>query len=140
MNYAEWKEHRQASFSKLPFKAAFGKQQFKEMMASWGLTTNEEDIKKIRPLVGGAYCLAEDEHLFYEWSEEQERLQKEYLSDEEHLKDALIYEFGNHECGYTMRWKDGVSALFDEDEMKSNKLLQKVLPVAWKEYLNRCEL
>lgn len=139
MKYVEWKKQRQESLSKLPFKAAFGKKQFEEMMASWGLTTTDEDMKKICPLVGGAYCLVEDRHLFFEWAEEQDRLQKEFLSDEEQLKDALIYEFGNHECGYTMNPDDGVLALFDKDEIKTNALLKKVFPIAWKEYLDKCE-
>lgn len=139
MKYSKWLKQRQESFSKLPMKAAFGNEQFEQMMHEWGLTTSDEDLKKIRPLVGGAYCLAKDYHLFMEWSKEQEEEQKKFLADEEQLKDALIYEFGNHECGYTMNKWEGVRALFDEDEIKDNELLKKVLPIAWKEYLDQCE-
>ena len=140
MKYADWKKQRQVSFNKLPLKAAFGLMQFEEMMSEWGLTTSEEDLQKLQPLGGGAYCLKSDFHLFVEWTEEQDKQQKKFLSDKEQLKDALIYEFGNHECGYTMNWKDGVRALFDdEEEAKNNKLLQEVLPIAWKEYLAKCE-
>ena len=140
MRYAEYKKQRQDSFNKLPMKAAFGDQQFAKMMSEWGLdATNKEDLKKIRHLCGGAYCLAEDEHLFREWAEENDKLEKEFLSNEEQLKDALIYEFGNHECGYTMDPEDGVLALFTEEEMKTNELLKKVFPIAWKEYLDKCE-
>lgn len=139
MRYAEYKKQRQDSFNKLPMKAAFGDKQFEKMMSSWGLTTSEEDLKKIRPLGYGAYCLAKDEHLFQEWQEENDKLEREFLSNEEQLKDALIYEFGNHECGYTMNPKDGVLALFSEKEMETNEILKKVFPVAWKEYLEQCD-
>lgn len=140
MRYAEYKKQRQDSFNKLPMKAAFGDQQFARMMAEWGLdATKDEDLKKVRHIVGGAYWLAKDLHLFHEWFEEQDKLDKEFLSDEEQLKDALIYEFGNHECGYTMNPEDGVLALFDKEEIKTNKLLKKVFPIAWKEYLDNCE-
>lgn len=139
MKYVEWKKQRQESFDRLPMKAAFGKEQFEQMMHEWGLTTSDEDLKKIRSLGSGAYCLAKDCHLFTEWVKEQDEEQKKFLADEEQLKDALIYEFGNYECGYTMNKWDGVRALFDEDEIKSNELLKKVLPIAWKEYLDQCE-
>lgn len=140
MRYAEFKKQRQDSFNNLPMKAAFSNEQFARMMSEWGLDTdNKEDLKKIRHLVGGAYCLATDVHLFHEWSEENAKLEEEFLSDEEQLKDALIYEFGNYECGYTMDPEDAVNALFTEEEQKNNELLKKVFPIAWKEYLDKCE-
>lgn len=138
MIYAEFREKRQESFNKLPMKAAFGDKQFEEMMAEWGLTTSKDDLKKISSLGGGAYCLVKDEHLFYEWVEENDKKMKEFLSDEIQLKDALIYEFGNHECGYTMEPMNGVRTLFTDEEIQDNKLLAKVFPIAWKEYLESC--
>lgn len=139
MRYAEFRQHWQDRLNSLPLKAAFGDKQFKEMMAGWGLTTSDEDLKKIRPLVAGTYCLAEDEHLFYEWVDEHEKALAEFLSDEERLKDALMDEWANYECAYTGNWKGGLSALFNEEEIENNGLLKKVLPVAWKEYIERCE-
>lgn len=139
MKYEDWRKQRRDSFSKLPLKAAFSQKQFEEMMSEWGLTTSEEDLQKLQPLGGGAYCLKTDYHLFIEWTEEQDRQQKEFLSDEEQLKDALIYEFGNYECGYTMDPKEAVRELFDDKEAKRNELLKKVLPIAWKEYLEKCD-
>lgn len=139
MRYAEFRQHWQDRLNRLPFKAAFGDKQFKEMMAEWGLTTSEDDLKKIRPLVAGTYCLAEDEHLFYEWVDEHEKALAEFLSDEERLKDALMDEWANYECAYTGNWKEGLLALFDEEEIENNALLKKVFPSAWKEYLARCE-
>lgn len=139
MRYVEFKQYWQDKIDSLPLKAAFGEKQFKEMMASWGLTTSEEDLKKIRPLVAGTYCLAEDEYLFYEWVNEHEKALAFFLADEEHLKDALKHEWANHECGYTGNWREGVLALFDEGEIRNNALLKKVLPVAWREYIGLCE-
>lgn len=50
MRYAEFRQHWQDSLNRLPFKAAFGDKQFKEMMAEWELTTNEDDLKKFAHL------------------------------------------------------------------------------------------
>ena len=135
IRYGKWKKQRQESFSKLPFKAAFGKEQFAEMMKSWGLNTNKEDMGKIRQIGPGCYCLAKDAHLFREWQDEQNKLDKEYLSNEEQLKDALMYEWGNYECGLTMNPDEGIRALFDKNEIQTNELLHKVFPTAWKEFL-----
>lgn len=60
MKYEDWRKQRQDSFSKLPLKAAFSQKQFEEMMSEWGLTTSEEDLQKLQPLGGGAYCLKTD--------------------------------------------------------------------------------
>lgn len=140
MRYAEFKKRQQDAFDKLPMKAAFGQKQFEEMMASWGLTTTEEDLKKIRSLTAGAYCLATDLHLFTEFTKKRMEEEDEYLSDEENLKDALIYEFGNHECGYTMDTSEALYALgFTKSDVRKNKTLHKVFPIAWKEYLDNCE-
>ena len=55
------------------------------------------------------------------------------------MKDALMDEWANYEYAYTGNWKEGLLALFDEEEIENNVLLKKVLPTAWKEYLRRCE-
>lgn len=134
MRYNEFNKMWQDKLSALPIKFAFGDKQFEAMMASWGLTTADEDLKKVRSIWGGGYCLAEDVPLIKEYFAARSKACDEFLADEEQLKDALMEEFDNHECGYTWDPQEAVDALFDKDEQESNELLKRVLPVAWEEY------
>lgn len=138
--YQKLKAKQSAEFNTLPLKAAFGDDQFKRMMNEWGLTTSDEDLKKIRSLGCGAYCLATDIHLFVETSECHEKEMKEFLKTDDGLKDALMYEFSNHECGYTFDPSDAVTALgFTMKEVRASKRLNKVFEEAWNEYIDKCE-
>lgn len=134
MRYAEFNKMWQDKFSALPVKFAFGDKQFEAMMASWGLTTADEDLKKVCGIIYGAYCLVKDVPLIEEHFEARSKAREEFLADEEQLKDALMEEFANYECAYTWSPKKAVDALFDEDEQEHNEVLKRVLPVAWEEY------
>lgn len=57
MKYNEFNKMWQDKFSALPVKFAFGDKQFEAMMASWGLTTSDEDLKKVCGIICGACCL-----------------------------------------------------------------------------------
>lgn len=121
-------------------KAAFGDKQFKEMMREWGLTTSKEDIEKIASLGGGAYCLKEDKHLFTEFAERSVKDDEEFYSNDENLKDALMYEFANHECGYTWEFENGITALgFSVKEFLSDERKAKVFIDARQEYIKKLE-
>ena len=140
MKYQEFKKKQQDEFGKLPMKAAFGDKQFKEMMAEWGLTTSKEDLEKICSIGAGAYCLKKDYHLFIEFSERSVKEDEEFYSNDENLKDALIYEFGNHECGYTWDFENGIIALgFSVKEFFSDQRKAKVFAEARKEYIDKLE-
>lgn len=140
MTYYEFKKQQQDEFDKLPMKAAFGDKQFKEMMAEWGLTTSKEDLEKIRSIGAGAYCLKKDYHLFIEFGERSVKEDEEFYSNDENLKDALIYEFGNHECGYTWEFENGIIALgFSIKEFFSDQRKAKVFAEARKEYIDKLE-
>lgn len=140
MKYVDYKAKHQEEFNKLPMKAAFGDKQFKEMMAEWGLTTSKEDIEKIASLGGGAYCLKEDKHLFIEFAERSVKDDEKFYSNDDNLKDALIYEFGNHECGYTWEFENGITALgFSVKEFLSDERKAKVFIDARQEYIKNLE-
>lgn len=138
--YAELMKKHHDENENLPLKAAFGDAQFKKMMKEWGLTTSDEDLKKICSLGYGAYCLASDAHLFGEIGKRHENECKELLDTDRGLKDAFMYEFANHECGYTYTPQDAIAVLgFTVKEIENDKRLNKIFKEAWNEYLDKCE-
>lgn len=138
--YAELMKKHHDENDTLPLKAAFGDAQFKKMMKEWGLTTSSEDLKKIRSLGYGAYCLASEAHLFEEMGNRHEKERKELLNTDEGLKDAFMYEFANHECGYTYTPQDAFPPLnLTKEEIEKDERLNKVFKEAWCEYLDKCE-
>lgn len=141
MRYYEFKKKQQDEFDKLPMKAAFGEKQFEEMMSEWGLTTSDEDLKKIKSLGAGGYCLKEDYPSFIALANKHIEEMEKFLSVDDNLVDALKYEFGNHECGLTWEFDNGITALgytieeFLSDERKKNLFIK-----ARQEYINSLEI
>ena len=140
MTYYEFKKQQQDEFDKLPMKAAFGDKQFKDMMTEWGLTTSKEDLEKIRSIGAGVYCLKKDYHLFIEFGERSVKKSEEFLSSDDDLVDALKYEFGNHECGLTFEFENGIIALgYTVKEFLSDDRKKKLFVKALKEYITSLE-
>ena len=141
MTYKELRKQQQARFNKLPMKAAFGDKQFEDMMKSWGLTTSERDRAKVMEICGGAYCLKSDWPLFEDYFNAADRERREFLATEAGLKSALIYEFNDYECGYTMSPEEAVEALCFtmQDTKDESQLIGMVFDAAWREYLDECE-
>lgn len=81
-----------------------------------------------------------DRHLFFEFAERSVKEDEEFYSNDENLKDALIYEFGNYECGYTWEFENGITALgFTVKEFLSDKRKAKVFAEARKEFIDKLE-
>lgn len=138
--YAELKKKHSEENNTLPLKAAFGDEQFEKMMKEWGLTTSKEDLMKIRSLGCGAFCLASDVYLFEEMRKRHDKEILELIKTDEGLKDAFMYEFANHECGYTYNPEEAVLALgITMRDVRNNIFIKPVFDKAWKEYLDRCE-
>lgn len=140
IKYSVYKKQQKDKFDKLPMKAAFGDRQFTEMMADWGLGTSKEDLAKIYSLGYGAYCLKKDAHLFEEFTEQSLKEDEEYFKNDEQLKDALIYEFGNYECGYTWNPYEALRALnYTKEELKTDERLNRIFNEAWNEYVEHLD-
>lgn len=138
--YAELKNKHSEENNTLPLKAAFGDEQFEKMMKEWGLTTSKENLMKIRSLGCGAFCLASDVYLFEEMRKRHDKEILELIKTDEGLKDAFMYEFANHECGYTYNPEEAVLALgITMRDVRDNIFIKPVFDKAWKEYLDRCE-
>ena len=135
--YIEYKNRKQAEFDKLPMKAAFSNMQFEQMMKEWGLTTSKEDLTKIHQLGAGCYCLKKDYPLFLKLACKHMEEDVEFFKDDKNFKEALCYEFGNHECMLTFNPHDAIEALsLTEEEIINNKRLSKLFKEAWKEFLS----
>lgn len=94
MTYQEYKEKAQSRFNALPIKYAFGQDQFKRMMESWGLTENDTD--KIYSIGCGGFFLRSDAEIIHEYFAEPDEL-PELMKDYDFAFDAIYYEMGNHE-------------------------------------------
>ena len=135
--YLELKMKQSKEFRKLPMKVAFGKKQFKEIMKECGLTTSKEDLTKIHQLGAGCYCLKKDYPLFLKLACKHMEEDVEFFKDDKNFKEALCYEFGNHECMITLKPHDAIEALsLTEEEIINNKRLSKLFKEAWKEFLS----
>ena len=100
MTYKEYKEASQKEVNELPLKWAFGREQFKRMMAEWGLTENDTD--KIYSLGGGGYYLKTDAPIIRAYFTKPNELPK-LMRDKEFALEAFQYEMGNHE--YQINWQ-----------------------------------
>lgn len=138
MTYTELKAKQSKEINDFPLGAAFTQQSFEKMMKKWGLTTSKEDCKKILSLGCGCYIRKADEADFDRLTEKHQQERVEFLATDEGLKDALQYEFGNQECGYTWIFEDGIKALgFNVEKFLSNKHNAKVFEEAKQEYINK---
>lgn len=137
IRYADFKEEQQKEFDALPMKAAFGDKQFEKMMAEWGLTTSDEDLKKVASLGAGGYCLKKDFHLFEEFGNKSAKEMEKYFKDDEQLSDAFMYEFGNHECGYTGDPWEALYALgYTKKDVATDERLHRIFNETWRKYVD----
>lgn len=135
--YLELKMKQSKEFRKLPMKAAFGNKQFEQIMKEWGLTTSKEDLTKIHQLGAGCYCLKKDYPLFLKLACKHMEEDVEFFKDDKNFKEALCYEFGNHECMLMLNPHDAIEALsLTEEEIINDKRLSKLFKEAWKEFLS----
>lgn len=100
MNYPELRRQQQEVFNALPLKFAFGREQFAEMMASWGLSV--EDTDKIYSYGAGAFALRSDAQRIREMSDRLAQEMDAAMQDDEFLTGAIEYELANHE--YIITW------------------------------------
>ena len=140
--YAEMKERHQKRVNSLPIKYAFGMKQFREMMASWGLT--EDDTDKIYKIGGtGGFYLRTDSKLIFNTLEENEIEMQAAISNDidgsGFVKDMFLYELANHEYCITYDLEPTLDALgLSEDEVNASPALLNGLSLARKEYLRNC--
>ena len=114
-----------------PIFFAFSNEQFAEGIKKLGASKDN----KIVAVGMGGYILAKDIKRFISMVGTRKQRLKEYLKDPEQLKDAFIYELGNHEFCITYDYEPTLEAL----GLKIDKLTKRkraILVIAKNEYLS----
>ncbi len=99
--YEEMKKRHQTEFNAFPLRAAFGNEQFDNMMREWGL--DPDDTDKIIYIGAGCYIRKSDRDSFLEMTERHSTEMNEAMKDAEFFKSAALYEMCNHEYGINMQ-------------------------------------
>jgi hypothetical protein len=109
---------------------AFSNQQFTEGKQKLGVTDNSELLS-----IGyGGYIRKTDREAYRDLLEAGDKELKEYLKEPEQLKDALIYELGNHEYCITYDLEPALEALSLDNPTPEQ---QSVISEAVSEYEER---
>lgn len=136
MNYKELRQRQRDEVNAFPIGAAFSNDQFDTMMEKWGL--KPEDTKEIASLGCGCFIRKKDIPAFNEMSARHEKEMAEFLASVENLKNALIHEFGNHECQISHEWGDALRALGLPKQDACDERTARVFKRARKEFWELC--
>jgi len=104
---------------------AFNSEQFKTGMAKVGATENNQLLS----IGGGGYLKKTKEADFDRLCSRHKKERSDRLKDEKNLLDALVYELGNHEYGYTLDATDATEALGLKIEEIPAQLLHKAISI-----------
>lgn len=110
-SYATFRQRQQDIVDAFPFGAAFSDQQITQMMHKFGLEDTPEDRKKVIYIGAGCFVRKKDLKAMVDMFERIEAERKAYLADDDCFKDALEYEFGNHECQISHEWENALKPL-----------------------------
>lgn len=126
--YIEMRKRHQEEFNTLPMKAAFGEEQFKEMMHEWGLQTGKKSLEKIVHIYGGVYIQKKDLHLYHEMSERHHKEMQDAIASDQtgegFIYDMFSMELSNHEYTYTYDVSDAIVACgFTVEEINADQRL-----------------
>lgn len=107
--YTELKAKHQEEINAFPLGAAFSEKQFEEMMANWGLTTDDTD--KICHIGMGSYVRKCDLAALHEIIDRHQAEHEAAMQDDEYLFSMFNYELANHEYCVTYDVTDALDAL-----------------------------
>ena len=122
-------------WAEAPVKAAFGNEQFEEMLKEFGISSMEEAKEKLVHLVGGVYALKSDMPKIKAILEQMKAVRHAAYQDRKFFMDKLMYEFANHECCITIDPYEAIESLGIEEGDYLYDTLKEVAPKAWRKYL-----
>ena len=121
MKYLELKEQRIKEINDFPVFWAFSKEQLEK-----GLKKINATKKEIVSIGAGGYMRREDTPKFDKLFRDSEKRMQEALKDDAFLIEALVYELGNHEYGYTYDDTDTIEFLgLDRDDEQVKRCLKE---------------
>lgn len=136
MTYQELKAKQQKEVNEFPFGFAFNREQFKEMMAKWGLTENDTD--KIYSIGAGGYIRKSDSDALDKMFERHKQEMAEFKKNQKELYQGFIKELWNHEY-YYMPNDEAVLRCFgySEADLENDKELKTLYYKAVREYMRK---
>ena len=111
--YIELQQRQQQDVNSFPIGAAFGREQFRQMMERWGFT--EEDTGNIVSLGAGCYIRKSDKQAYIDMCKRHHEELAEAIAEDK-TGEGFIYqmfraELENHEYSYTGDTGDALAAL-----------------------------
>lgn len=136
--YKELKDRQQQEVNNLPIYWAFGDRQYQELLIK--LNKTDEEIKQECFGIFGGLAFIKDKELIYStFKKHREELKEKLNNDNDFLKEALIYELGNHEYIITYDLGDTLEVLGLSREFFENEEKQNILNEAIAEYKKEME-
>ena len=118
-----------------PVKAAFGNEQFEEMLKEFGISDMDEAKEKLVHLIGGVYALKSDIPKIRAITEQMKAVELAAYQDRKTMEEKLLYEFSNHECCITIDPYEAIASLGIREDDYLYDTLKEIAPNAWKKYL-----
>lgn len=135
MKYLEMRIKHKDRIDALPIQFAFSEKQFEEGMKALGLSPDETD--KICKIPYGGFIRKSDADLVLNtFKETKDEMKSALDNDDEFLIEAMVYELGNYEYGYTMDDFDTKCALRDMGLSFCDERTKRLFKVAKQRYLD----
>ena len=132
MTYNEFKIQTQSEFNDFPMKYAFSEKQLQKGLEELGV----KDIKEVLSIGSGGFIRKSDKQAFFDLLNKQSDKTEEFLSKDENLKNALVYELGNHEYCITCNPQEAFDALGIDETKRTQSILKLAIAQYCKE--NNC--
>lgn len=143
-NYAEMVARHKMEMDALPLGFAFDQEQFRAMMESWGLDSNQDLTKIYRLPEIGAYIQKKDAGTLQETIQRHLNERKQAVAADStgtgFIYQMFLMELADHEYGYTGDPTDALDSIgITMDEVQSDPRLQAGYQKAVKQISERME-
>jgi hypothetical protein len=129
MTYNEFKTQIQSEFNDFPIAYAFSDKQLKEGLEELGV----KDTSEVSGVGSGGFIRKSDKQSFIDLCTKHSDRTEEFLSKDENLKSALVYELGNHEYCITGNPQEAFEALGIDETKRTKIILKLAIKQYWEE-------